>query len=110
MVPERRLFLIMQLFCLFSVGLFNDFEFFKKKNVVFDSFGGFEDGSSYIFPVFKRRMPVGTKAVFYMVAELQFLELMEERVKLRLRWKCDTVDIYNTVNDSGKFIGRVLVE
>ena len=77
-----------------TVRLFNDFQFIKK-NVVLDFFGGFED-KSYIFPVFRKRMPVWTKAVFYAVVGLQFMDLMEERVKLRLRWKCDTVDIYIT--------------
>ena len=76
--------------------------------MVFDSFGGFED-KLYFFPVFKKRMPVWTKAVFYAMVGFQFMDFMEERVKLRLRRKCDAVDIYIRVNDAGKVVGRVLV-
>ena len=80
-----------------TVRLFNDFQFFKK-DVVFGFFSDIED-ESYIFAVFGRRTSVWIKAVFFAVAGLQFMELMEERAKLRLRWKCNmvTVDIYITV-------------
>ena len=178
--PERRQFLIMQLFCFFGIRRFNDIQFIKKKNVVFsrdksvkvwveqsktdvrcegfefvltstkigkasifkmlrwyfDSFGDLED-ESYIFPVFKKGLPVWTKAVSYGVARLQ---LMKERTSLRLgritwhsgrigaatqaskmgvsreviklagRWKSDAVDTYIRVKDASKMLGTVLAE
>ena len=179
-LPERRRFLIMQLFCFFGVRRFNDIQFVKRKNIVFgrdksvkvwveqsktdarcegfefvltsnkigkvsirkmlmwyfDSFDDMED-EAYIFPVFKKGLPVWTKAVSYGVARLQ---LMKERTSLGLgkvtwhsgrigaatlaskngvsrnvikmagRWKSDAVDTYIRVKEAGKIVGKALVE
>ena len=64
-------------------------------------FFSYIEAESYIFAVFRRKTSVWTKAVFFAVAGLQFIELM-------FRWKCYTVDIYIYIHIRVTVAGKVV--